>query len=37
LGKIHGEPTGAEIMPELLPEQHFYQSSGYDRWLPHPA
>ena len=23
LGKIHGEPTGAEIMPKLLPEQHF--------------
>jgi hypothetical protein len=23
LGKLHGEPTGAEIMPELLPEQHF--------------
>ena len=23
LGKIHGEPTGAEIVPELLPEQHF--------------
>ena len=23
MGKIHGEPTGAEIVPELLPEQHF--------------
>jgi hypothetical protein len=23
LGKIHREPTGAEIMPELLSEQYF--------------
>jgi hypothetical protein len=23
LGKLHGEPARAEIVPELLPEQHF--------------